>query len=155
MKQFIKDASAGLLALIAVFVIGLFLVIGMGIAAVYGHGWFVDHTADRSGRTQVKQQINGNGGYRIAAYDHFYDLCADVQTDESNISNTQSELKVTTDQGRKLQLLTNLGAQRNKRAGDINQYNADARKSATLGQFKASDLPYQLNLNEETTTCHA
>ena len=40
--------------------------------------------------------------------------------------------------------LANIAANQSVRAEGINQYNADASKSYTEGQFKSSRLPYQL-----------
>lgn len=39
---------------------------------------------------------------------------------------------------------TNYIAQLNSRNDAANQYNVDAEKSYTVGQFKASSLPYQI-----------
>lgn len=151
MKDGIKAGGAVLAALLGLVVILLVI----GLVGVFGLGWFTDTTADRTGKTQQEQQINGNGSYRIAAYDHFYDLCAQVQTEEQSIRNLQNELKTTTDATRKTVIPASITALENNRASDINQYNADARKSYTLGQFKSSDLPFQLDITEENTTCHA
>lgn len=150
-----KDGIRGTTLAIIVGVCAVVVLIVVGLVGVYGFGWFQRGTADFRGRTNQINQVNGNGSYRIAAYDHFYDLCAGVQTDEARIASTQRDLKLTTDPARKMQLEANLSAQQNTRAGDINQYNADARKAATEGQFRASDLPYQLDINAEETTCTA
>lgn len=154
-KQFFKDASTATVVAIVAGLLAIIVFLVVGFIGVYGYGWFTDHTADRSGRTQVKQQTNGNGQYRIAAYNHFYDLCASVQTDEASITNLQDELKTTTDPTRKAVLPASITGLKNKRADDINTYNADARKSYTLGQFRASDLPFQLDPTEDHTTCSA
>lgn len=149
MKTVVLGVSAWVLAVI----VGFVGMLAIGLVGVYGFGWFVDHTADRSGKTQVKQNINGNGQYRIGAYNHFYDLCASVQTKEASIANLQQELKTTADPQQKLQIPTDIVALQNARADAINQYNADAHKSYTLGQFRASDLPFQLSLVEDHTQC--
>lgn len=154
MKRLIAEASAGLLAVTITALFVLILFGGMGIAAVFGHGWFVDHTANRTGKTQMEQQINGNGSYRIAAYNHFYDLCAGVQTKEASIANLKAELP-TDGPDRKPIVQASITALENQRADDINTYNADAHKSDTLAQFRASDLPFQLDPTEDHTTCSA
>lgn len=122
---------------------------------VFGYGLFTDATANRQGETSKKQQVEGNGSYRIAAYDHFYDLCAGVRTSEEAIDSFRAELATTTDPSRKTVLNASITAQRANRADAINQYNADARKSYTLGQFKSSDLPYELDTTAKETTCTA
>jgi hypothetical protein len=74
-----------------------------------------------------------------------------VQSKEANITNLKTELKGKPTEEREAQLRTFITAAMNGRAELINQYNADARKEGTIGQFKASDLPYQLDLQGETT----
>lgn len=150
MKEFIKGLSAGMLALI----ITIVLIVGVSLVGVFGFGWFTDATANRQGRTQQEQLVQGNGQYRIAAYEHFYDLCATVQTDWQTVQFGKEEMKGVTDQGRLEQLQANLAAQQIKLVTDVNQYNGDARKAATLAQFKASNLPSRLTATKETT-CHA
>lgn len=153
-KEFFRDASKTTLFVVVGGLLAALLLILFGFVGVYGNGWFTDHTANRSGKTQVKHQINGNGSYRIAAYDHFFDLCATVQTDKQVLTNTQNQLKMTTDEGTKLTLNADVLAQQNKLDTDVNQYNQDARKSATAGQFRASDLPSTLD-TMGVTTCTA
>lgn len=140
---------AGILALIA------FLVVGF--VGVYGFGFFTDATANRQGQTQVKQQINGNGRYRIAAYEKFYNECANVQTDEGQIQALQDELAgpPTPTASRQAVLIPSITALKEKRVDDINTYNADSSKTATAAQFKASDLPFRLYQTDKVTTCHA
>jgi hypothetical protein len=144
-------ALAAVLGIIAAMIVGLVI----ASMAVFGYGIFVDHTADRSGRTQVKKDTIGNGSYRIAQYDAFYDECATIQTDEQTIHNITTALTTTTDQNYKITLNASLLANENKRAADINSYNGDARKADTKGHFRSSDLPYQIDPNQESTSCTA
>ena len=113
----------------------------VGGVASYALGWFA---APYQGKLQARQQIN-SGSFRIAAYDHFFDLCASVQTADNNIVTQTGLLKLYTkgssDYNR---TVANIGGLMAARADGINQYNADASKSYTEGQFRASNLPYQL-----------
>ena len=59
----------------------------------------------------------------------------------------------TADKERATILNASITASKNKRSEMIASYNADARKEDTQGQFKASDLPYKINENEERTLC--
>src|SRR5699024_6135465 len=108
-------------------------------------------TADFRGEKGEIEQSRADADYRINAYDQFNDKCAGIQTLESKITNLSDELEETEDEQRKSVLNTSITASKNKRAELINDYNADARKEATRGQFKASDLPYEIDINEEET----
>jgi hypothetical protein len=44
----------------------------------------------------------------------------------------------------KQRVQTNITGQLTARSRGVAQYNADARKDYTIGQFRASDLPYEL-----------
>lgn len=129
------------------------IAVALFLAAVYGGGLMQRMTADFRGETGQIEQTQADADYRISAYDQFYDKCAGIQTLESKITNLSDELEETEDEQRKSVLNTSITASKNKRAELINDYNADARKEATRGQFKASDLPYEVDINEEETTC--
>jgi hypothetical protein len=136
-------------------ILGVLIAMVFAAMAIFGFGLFQRGTADFRGKTKQIEQTKASGTYRIAAYEHFYDLCAAVQDDEISISSLREELKTEPPQNRVTQINASLTALRSSRGEKINQYNADARKSGTIGQFKASDLPYQLNKNTEETTCTA
>ncbi|MBM7598211.1 hypothetical protein JOC34_000568 [Virgibacillus halotolerans] len=125
------------------------------LVSVYGFGFLQRETADFRGETGQIEDTKANSDYRIASYDSFYDSCASVQSIESKIVNMQDELEETDEVQRETVLKTSITAAKNKRAELISSYNADARKEATQGQFRASDLPYELNENEEETICEA
>ncbi len=118
---------------------------------VYGFGFLQRETADFRGKTDQIKQTEANSVYRISSYDQFYDKCASIKSLESKIGNMKDELKDADDTQRKTTLNTSITASENKRAELINSYNADARKEDTRGKFKASDLPYELDIGEETT----
>lgn len=126
-------------------VIAFFLV----VALVIGIWVFRVATADVKGRGDTTIQTKGNANYRIAAYDHFYDLCAAAQTMQQNAAGTQALLDAATEPSEKDRLTVTLQAQKNRLNELVNQYNADASKAGTIGQFKASDLPFVLNASEE------
>lgn len=129
------------------------IAVALFLAAVYGGGLMQRMTADFRGETGQIEQTQADADYRISAYDQFYDKCAGIQTLESKITNLSDGLEETEDEQRKSVLNTSITASKNKRAELINDYNADARKEATRGQFKASDLPYEIDINEEGTAC--
>lgn len=136
-------------------VTSLLAVVTMYLVAVYGFGSLQRETADFRGETGQIEQTKANSDYRIASYDNFYDACASIQSLESKINNMTDELLETKEGQREIVLNASITASKNKRAELIASYNADARKEATQGQFRASDLPYQINEDEEKTSCEA
>ena len=118
----------------------LTLIAGVGWGISFAWGWA---TAAPNGKLQARRQIQ-SGDYRIQAYNSFFDRCAAVQTSETAIDTTAAAL-ATAKGDDKSRLETNLQAQEINRAEAVNQYNADAAKSYTSGQFRASNLPYQLS----------
>lgn len=123
------------------------------LTLIYGGGMLQRLTADFRGETSQIEQTEANADYRISAYDQFYDKCMSVKSTESKIKNLADELEQTEKEQRKDILNTSITASKNKRAEMIQSYNADARKEDTRAKFKASDLPYELNENEEETVC--
>lgn len=158
MRNASGEVARGAVITVLAAIAALIVVLLVASMAVFGYGWFERGTANFRGKTGEINQVN-SGNYRIAAYDSFYNQCAGIQTDEQRVKNTMDELAATTDTDRKAQLQANLDAQRNQLATDINQYNADARKHDTKGNFRSSDLPYQIDPNidptKETTSCNS
>lgn len=125
-------------------------VIAVPFIIFFAAQFFSQGTANLRGETAKRNLVEANGNYRIEAYDHFYDLCAKVQTDKNMLANTEASLKGASSL-QKQELASAILAQRNQLAADVNQYNVDAHKGYTLGQFKASDLPWQLSMKGHTT----
>lgn len=116
------------------------------------------YTADTRGKIDANEKVKADGNYRLEAYDRFFNQCASVQSIEATINATKAELVTAKDPRRVGQLQTNLTALTAARADAVNTYNADSRKTATAGQFKSSDLPYELPTTmptEGTTSCTA
>lgn len=134
-------------------VVALVLAIAIASMWIFGWGFFQRSTADFRGKTEQIEKTKANADFRIAAYDHFYNLCAAVQSEEATIRALEKELKRGPSESRVEQIYASITANEATRAENINQYNADAKKEATIGQFKASDLPYELNVNAEETKC--
>ena len=135
-KGLFAYGTAWVLAIVAVIAaVGIVIAIGS-----YAFNWFA---APYQGKLQARQQIQGSGDFRIQAYNHFFDLCASVTTmDQALQATVQAEKQ---DSGQSLsEDRTNYIAQLNSRNDAANQYNVDAEKSYTVGQFRASNLPYQI-----------
>lgn len=152
MKRDIKDIWVAT----ALILVGLVALLVLMTAFTFGIGQWIRETAGFTGKTAQIRQTKGSGSFRIASYDHFFDLCASVQDQEVTIVSQQSELSdPATTSDRKAQIRANLSALRANRGELINHYNADARKTATSGQFRASDLPFQIDPTQEHTSCTA
>ncbi|NIJ11128.1 putative Zn-dependent peptidase [Saccharomonospora amisosensis] len=125
-------------------------VLVLALMWTFGWGWFSATTAELRGQQAQRERVEAGGDYRIAAYEHFFDLCAAVQSKESTIAQLEAELPGA-DQRRAEQVRTTLTALRSSRASAIHEYNADARKAATTGRFRDLGLPRQLDIEEETS----
>lgn len=126
-----------------------------------GLGWrYV--IAGPKGQVEAREQIL-SGDNRIRAYNHFFDICASVQTAEQALQASLDELAsaekaVPPNPDNVIRIQTNITGLRATRARAINQYNADASKDYTDGQFRSLALPYQLNSAAYTgglTSCAA
>lgn len=140
--------AAGIALIATLYLAGIFGTIGQAHVNAY--------IAKKTVNSRIAEQTH-QPGYKIEAYNHFYDLCASVQTMESSLDAQYTELKTATGDDRS-RIEANIAGLQSARADAINQYNADARKSYTLGQFRDSGLPFQLtltqyNTKEEKTTC--
>lgn len=124
------------------------------VLIVVGGYFLLWHTADARGSLSAREKTVANGDYRITTYDHFFDLCSSVKSAEGRLKALQHELATTNpDAGRVSQINASISAIEANRYETINQYNADATKNGTRGQFRDSDLPYQLDPNDEETQC--
>ena len=120
--------------------------------SVFGFGLFQRGTADFRGETDVIEQTRANADFRIAAYNQFFDLCTSIQGTEGRIAALNTELE-TADEDRASQIRATLTALNGQRFESIARYNNDAAKDYTVGQFRDSALPYQLDPEEEKTVC--
>lgn len=121
-------------------IIAVILLILVIAGSVFAIRWV---TAGPKGKLAAREQIL-SGDNRIQAYNHFFDLCAAVQTDEASL-DAQYQLLAASKGDDRERIVTNIGALLADRAGAVNQYNQDAQKSYTIGQFKSSKLPWQLS----------
>lgn len=135
-------------------IIGGLVLLGGIIVGVFVIQW---GTAPVRGKLSAREQIQ-SGSNRIVSYNHFFDLCASIQATEAVLSASLDELKSTSNADDKERVRTNITGLRAQRARSIAQYNVDARKNYTIGQFRSSSLPYQLPPNYKKgmiTSCEA
>ncbi len=123
------------LIVVGVVVLLVTLVVGSFVARYW--------LAGPAGAVDAVEQIQ-SGANRISAYNHFFDLCAGVRTDEISLEAQNMLLDATHDESFQHRIHTNIAGLQGHRAGLIEEYNANARKDYTSGQFRDSDLPYQL-----------
>lgn len=129
----------GMFGNFALWIGALLVLFGAVWAITFAFGWV---SAPWNGKLQARQEIN-SGAFRITAYNHFFDLCASVQGLEGQLDAEKALLPSTTGYTHD-RILTNIGGIEGARAQAIAQYNADANKSYTIGQFRSNNLPYQL-----------
>lgn len=111
-------------------------------------------TADIRGRIDANETIK-SGSNRIAQYDNFFNMCAAVQADEARLDALEAESLQATTQEDKSRISANISGVLGHRAQLIAQYNANATKSYTSAQFRDSDLPYKLFVEDMETSCAA
>ena len=100
-----------------------------------------------AGKVGAEIQIE-SAEHRIAAYNHFFNLCAGIRSAEAALEAQFIQLNLTDDGFHKIRIQTNITGLLSHRAQKIEEYNANARKSYTEAQFRDSDLPYQLSSKE-------
>lgn len=111
------------------------------IAGIWGLGVA---TAGIYGRGEAHKVINSSD-FRIAAYDHFFNQYASIKSLESQIDELTATLALLEQGTREYNYtLTSLTGVKNLRHQAIQQYNADAMKDWTEGQFRDAQLPYQI-----------
>jgi Na+-transporting methylmalonyl-CoA/oxaloacetate decarboxylase gamma subunit len=130
-------------------VAAFFLVLLLLIFAFGGLKWI---TASFRGEVDARERTEASGAFRLATYEEFFNLCADVQTKEASISNLKEELETSEDAQRQQVINTSVTALRNSRAESINKYNSLAAQEHRQA-FRDNDLPARLNINEEITEC--
>lgn len=133
------------------------VVVGFVLVAV-ALWWFLwgvsVFTAPVVGRGDVYREVNSKTT-RLAAYNHFYDLCASVQIAEDNLDAQYALQKMKA--GDQERVVTVIAGVQGTRARAIRQYNVDSQKDYTIAQFKDVGLPFQIPSGEYTgkehTTC--
>lgn len=134
-NSYIPKTQKGLFGNIWAWVIGIVLIVGSVLLIGGVTGWI---TAPWKGKLEQRQQVN-SGNYRIVAYNQFFDECASITTDEQNLQAFYRQLQTATGDD-KIRIETNITANIVDVNQAINQYNADAQKSGTVGQFRASSV---------------
>ena len=121
-----------------------FLVIAIAIASTYAYRYYMAPTV---GKVQAEQQIE-SGPYRIAAYNYFFDLYGAIKSYEVALKALDDNMNGVNSDAERERILATIAGLKAQRARAINQYNMDAQKDYTIGQFRDWSLPYQIPIEE-------
>lgn len=133
----------GLFGSIAIWTIGLTVLMGVIGIALYGFGVF---SSDAKGRGDALKQKN-SATNRIFAQATFEDLFTELKATDAKLDQAKSD---ATSGDRTAQ--TNFTGLTNHCLDVIAQYDAEARKYLTA-QFRAADLPAKIDTLDPTTDC--
>lgn len=118
-------------------ILGVFILVGFSWLWRYG-------TAAIEGRVGAREQIQSKETI-IGAYTHFFDLKAAIDALTPAIEAQQEQLGLVSSTESKERILANIAGMKAQRARLIAQYNADAQKGYTIGQFKDWSLPNHID----------
>lgn len=130
--------------------LGVVVLIGGIVVGIYAIKYA---TADARGSVAANELVRADGQFRVAAYDHFFDLCTSIQQDEARIASLNTQLDAAASPVEVNRVKATIPAVRSTRDGKIAQYNNDAKKVGTIGPFRSAGLPERLDVNSEETTC--
>jgi len=126
--------------------VAFLLVVAVITVGTLGYRYLI---ADPKGRVEAEEQIK-SGSNRIAQYDKFFDACGAIKSAQENIALFEEELPNLDGTAAKNMQATILAAKSQLNRA-VQEYNADAAKSYTNGQFRASELPYHIEATEEVS----
>lgn len=127
-------------------IFGIVVAALLGFAILIAGQWaFRYYTAPIEGKVGAEQQLE-SAPSRIVNYEHYFDLCAEIQGLEAALTAQKQRTSSN-------KVEANIAGITAQRARLIAQYNADASKSYTRARFLGDTLPRSINPNQETTTC--
>ncbi|MEU9955842.1 hypothetical protein [Streptomyces sp. NPDC050982] len=129
-------------------VIGLAVVYVIGVFAFGGAGWI---TAPFRGEADERNNTVRSGEFRQTTYQEFFDLCEAVRNAEGTIQVLKEERKAASET-RRTRIDQSVTALKATRVESVDDYNAKAAQE-NRAPFRDKDLPYQLNVEAERTTC--
>jgi hypothetical protein len=136
-----------------IFLLALGSVLVASTITLFATGSIQKWTADFRGDVKAKEQTKGNGSFRVATYNDFFNLCSSVQSDEDALRNAQDEMDAKeTTADRKAKLRQNITAIKNTRAESVRDYNAKAANEYKAA-FRSNDLPARLDVTDYNTEC--
>lgn len=125
---------------------GILLLLWLGVMFVFG---LRVATAGIVGAGEARIQIQ-SAPFRIGAYQSFFNKCASIQALEYRLDDAFDQLNTAGTQEDRSRIRTNIAGLQGLHAEAVTRYNTDARKNYTEGQFRDSDLPFQLSTESYT-----
>lgn len=126
--------------IISITLVSMFMV-WLVVIGIWGFGVA---TAGLYGKGEAMKQVQ-SAEFRLEAYNYFYNQCASIQSLEGRIDELTAQLNQFQSGTREYYYtVASLTGTKSLRHEAIATYNADARKEYTEGQFRDSDLPYQI-----------
>ena len=124
------------------------------IAIVVGVWAVRYYTAETRGKITATEEIQ-SAEFRIYSYDHFFDICGAIRTNEANLDLQTDILDGFVSAGfgpgddKYDKQMQNVAAQSRFLRRLKEDYNQDADKEGTRGQFKAECLPPEVSTDYE------
>ncbi|MGW5122998.1 hypothetical protein ACWEQ7_02855 [Streptomyces sp. NPDC004069] len=138
-------------------ILGITALAVCSLVAIFAFGGISQLTAPFRGETDKRNRTEGNGAFRLSAYEEFFDLCASVQTSEAQMKALQDELDdkdhpPTVERAERIR--TSITAVKSSRSESITTYNAKAGQEHRQA-FQDANLPARLDINDQETQCAA
>jgi len=131
-------------------IIGIIALIALLTVGSWAYRYY---TAEIRGTVDAEEQIE-SAPSRISRYEEFYNRCASIQGHEDSIQAQMKRLdSVDPESSEAGRVRANIAGLESQRARSIRRYNTDAANSYTMGRFRASNLPYRLDINADNTQC--
>tara|TARA_Y100000310_G_scaffold74348_1_gene70464 strand:+ start:6034 stop:6459 length:426 start_codon:yes stop_codon:yes gene_type:complete len=121
---------------------GVIGMIGLGIATDLGGLLYKKETAAFRGKANAEHQIE-SAASRIQRYEEFFNICQSIQAKEAAIDT----IKASMSQDNQLYSVS-ITSNQMARSTLIAEYNSKTAQSYTSARFKASNLPYRIDLSQ-------
>lgn len=134
-----------------------FFLIGVCFALIYfliyGVTQIQMDTAERRGQAGERERVIADPDRRVALREEFYDLCSTIESQNQQIENQEALINATADEDEKQKLRAGLVGIQNTRAENIEEYNSKAANDETRGFLRSTELPAQIDEDEEEVQC--
>jgi len=127
------------------------ILIGLAIILFFVAVWGISlvvryYTAKPEGIVGMQEQVQ-SADFRMYSYEYFYNAKAHIEGLEAKYTAQRKKLDMQKEGTKEYsRTITNIASLEGLIIENKAQYNADARKEKTRGQFRASELPYQYDL---------